>query len=71
MIIVAYVIDHIEERLIGISGDILIVFDCHEVLTTLSEQVWQTQNHNFFVEWCNKNVSNFQKKCWAKSQRRL
>ncbi|MDR1890711.1 MAG: DUF2608 domain-containing protein [Puniceicoccales bacterium] len=61
MIIVADVIDDIEERLIGISGDTLVVFDCDEVLTTLSEQVWQAKNHDFFVEWCNKNVSNFSK----------
>jgi hypothetical protein len=27
----------------------------------LSKQVWQARNHGFFVEWCNKNVSNFSK----------
>ncbi|MDR2432532.1 MAG: DUF2608 domain-containing protein [Puniceicoccales bacterium] len=59
MIIVADTIDDIEKRLKVADGNTLVVFDCDEVLTTLSEQVWQTRNHDFFVEWCAENISNF------------
>ncbi|MDR1457449.1 MAG: DUF2608 domain-containing protein [Puniceicoccales bacterium] len=59
MIIVADTIDGIEKRLKVADGNTLVVFDCDEVLTTLSEQVWQARNHDFFVEWCAKNISNF------------
>jgi hypothetical protein len=59
MIIVVDIMDDIEKRLKVADGNTLVVFDCDEVLTTLSEQVWQARNHDFFVEWCSKNISNF------------
>jgi hypothetical protein len=59
MIIVADTIEDIEKRLKVADGNTLVVFDCDEVLTTLSEQIWQARNHDFFVEWCTKNISNF------------
>ncbi|MDR2778711.1 MAG: DUF2608 domain-containing protein [Puniceicoccales bacterium] len=58
MIIIANVIDDIEDKLKNIDSKTLVIFDCDEVLTTLSEQVWQAQNHDFFIEWCNRNISN-------------
>ncbi|MDR1233224.1 MAG: DUF2608 domain-containing protein [Puniceicoccales bacterium] len=59
MIIVIDTLDDIEQKLKGADGNTLVVFDCDEVLTTLSEQVWQARNHDFLVKWCTENISNF------------
>ncbi|MDR2628435.1 MAG: DUF2608 domain-containing protein [Puniceicoccales bacterium] len=59
MIVVIDTLDDIEKRLEGAGGNTLVVFDCDEVLTTLSEQVWQARNHDFLVKWCAENISNF------------
>ncbi|MDR2776843.1 MAG: DUF2608 domain-containing protein [Puniceicoccales bacterium] len=59
MITVIDTLDDIEKRLKVADGNTLVVFDCDEVLTTLSEQVWQARNHDFFVKWCADNIANF------------
>ncbi|MDR0741944.1 MAG: DUF2608 domain-containing protein [Puniceicoccales bacterium] len=59
MITVVDTLDDIEKRLKVADGNTLVVFDCDEVLTTLSEQIWQARNHDFFVKWCAENISNF------------
>jgi hypothetical protein len=59
MIITTEVIGDIERELSSVDGDTLVGFDCDEVLTTLSEQVWKERSRQFFLEWCGKNIANF------------
>jgi hypothetical protein len=36
----------------------LFAFDCDDVLTTLSEQIWKEHGAQFLKEWCGKSIPN-------------
>lgn len=49
-------LDVIELTLNDISNDDIIVFDCDDVLTTITQQLFKHQNRQFFVDWCKNNI---------------
>jgi FMN phosphatase YigB (HAD superfamily) len=59
MMITSDVVDDIEKQLEKINCETLVVFDCDEVLTTLSEQIWRSKGREFLVDWCKRNVPEF------------
>ncbi|MDR2737544.1 MAG: DUF2608 domain-containing protein [Puniceicoccales bacterium] len=58
MIISTDTIDDIAREVVVAGKSVLFAFDCDEVLTTLSEQIWKQPGCQFLSEWCKRNIPN-------------
>ncbi len=58
-IIQANILDVIEWTLNDISDNDIVVFDCDDVLTTITQQLFKQQNRQFFLDWCKINIPGF------------